>query len=86
MEGKNFHISSQKHKTGKYMKREYFGLGRPNTVFSGLGKTTFRAEGLWGMQRELPRAVKVRISSSRPANIENKRFIRSSVFSVISFI
>lgn len=69
MEGKEFHII-EKHKTGTYMKREYFGLDAQYTVFSGLGKTTFRAEGLWGMQPGIATSSKSPNYSSRPANNE----------------
>ncbi|MDD2436371.1 MAG: hypothetical protein PHG27_01985 [Massilibacteroides sp.] len=67
MEGAKFRVI-EKDKTGTFMKREYFGLDAQLTVFSDFGKTTFRAEGLWGTQPGISGSSKSPNYSSRPVN------------------
>lgn len=59
-----------KGKTGTFMKREYFGLDAQFSLFSAIGKTEIRAEGLWGTQPGIAASSKSPNYSSRPTNTE----------------
>lgn len=59
-----------KGKTGTFMKREYFGLDAQFSLSSAIGKTTLRAEGLWGTQPGIAASSKSPNYSTRPANTE----------------
>lgn len=60
-----------KGKTGTFMKREYYGLDAQFSLNTAIGKTTLRAEGLWGTQPGIAASSKSPNYSSRPENVES---------------
>lgn len=68
MEGHRF-VRINKEKTGTYMKREYIGMDARLSVYSPIGATTLRAEGLLGTQPGIAQSSKSPNYSHRPENL-----------------
>ena len=77
MSGKHF-VESTEANTGTYMKREYFGFDGQFSAKSSWGKTTVRAEGLFGVQPGIASSSKSPNSSKRPTDEpENALYARN---------
>jgi opacity protein-like surface antigen len=68
MRGNRF-VRIEKEKTGTFMKREYIGFDGQLSVYSPIGTTTLRAEGLFGTQPGIAGSSKSPNYSNRPENI-----------------
>lgn len=76
MQGNRF-VKTFESKTGTYMKREYFGMDAQFSFDAGIGKTTFRAEGMLGTQPGIAGSSESPDYSSRPDNLpENALYKR----------
>jgi opacity protein-like surface antigen len=67
MVGKEFKIVENE-STGTYMKREYIGFDGQFSILSAIGKTTLRAEGMFGQQPGIAGSSKSPNYSARPGN------------------
>ena len=67
MEGKGF-VRLDKGKAGTFMKREYFGLDAQLSLYSPIGTTTLRTEGLLGTQPGIAESSRSPNYGSRPEN------------------
>ena len=77
MSGKHF-VESTEANTGTYMKREYVGFDGQFSAKSSWGKTTVRAEGLFGVQPGIASSSKSPNSSKRPTDEpENALYARN---------
>ena len=77
MSGKYF-VESTEANTGTYMKREYVGFDGQFSAKSSWGKTTVRAEGLFGVQPGIASSSKSPNSSKRPTDEpENALYARN---------
>lgn len=77
MHDKTF-VPVDKGKTGTFMKREYYGLDGQFSVVSSWGKSTFRAEGLFGVQPGIAGSSKSPNYSKRPDDLpENALYKRN---------
>ncbi|MDR0430212.1 MAG: OprO/OprP family phosphate-selective porin [Tannerellaceae bacterium] len=61
-------VKLDKGTTGTFMKREYLGFDGQLSLSTGLGTTTLRAEGLFGMQPGIAGSSRSPNYSSRPGN------------------
>jgi opacity protein-like surface antigen len=68
MRGKRF-IKTEKEKTGTFMKREYIGFDGQLSLYSSIGTTTLRAEGLFGVQPGVAGSSKSPNYGSRPRDL-----------------
>lgn len=86
MQGKHF-VKIEKGETGTYMKREYIGMDGQFSLFSALGTSTFRAEGLLGTQPGIAGSSKSPNYGTRPENKpENALFKRPFIGYFFTFV
>lgn len=70
-------IQIHKEKTGTFMKREYIGFDAQLSLFSSIGTTTLRAEGLFGTQPGIAGSSRSPNYGSRPEDLpENALYER----------
>lgn len=76
MEGTRF-VKVVKEKTGTFMKREYIGFDARFSLKSSIGRTTLRAEGLFGTQPGIAGSSRSPSDGTRPENLpENALYKR----------
>ncbi|MDR3140869.1 MAG: OprO/OprP family phosphate-selective porin [Tannerellaceae bacterium] len=82
----NRFVRIEKEKTGSFMKREYIGFDGQLSLYSPIGTTTLRAEGLFGVQPGIAGSSKSPNYSDRPENIPANALYKRPFFGYFFYV